>query len=136
MAKHITEKGAAKVNQVAESLPGNAAPIPGPSPNAATNLILSDIAMRSGGRLVRMAVEKGILRTRFNPQLAKDIVQNRGLVSTLASYGVSKIATRSVPGAVLVGGGLLVKTLFDRSQSKRKARRSGDKTLRKMAEKK
>jgi hypothetical protein len=38
-----------------------------------------------------------------------------------------------VPGALLVGGGLLAKTLFDRSISRRKARRRGDKQLAKQA---
>jgi hypothetical protein len=42
---------------------------------------------------------------------------------------VARVATRSVPGALLVGGGLLAKTLYDRSISRRKARRRGDKTL-------
>jgi hypothetical protein len=39
-----------------------------------------------------------------------------------------------VPGALLVGGGLLAKTLYDRSQSRRAARRAGDKALAKQAE--
>jgi len=46
---------------------------------------------------------------------------------------VTKVATRSVPGALVVGTGLALKVLFDRSQSKRKARREGDRSLRRQA---
>ncbi len=67
------------------------------------------------------------------PSVAKDAVDNRSMVSTLVSYGVTKVATRSVPGAVLVGGGLLAKTLFDRSQSRRAAKNAGDAAIRETA---
>ena len=62
------------------------------------------------------------------------MIENRSLVQALASYAVARMATRSLPGAVIVGGGLLAKTLFDRGRSRRKNRRDGDKALHKMAE--
>jgi hypothetical protein len=36
---------------------------------------------------------------------------------------MTRLATRSVPGFLLVSTGLAAKTLFDRSQDRRKARR-------------
>jgi hypothetical protein len=107
--------------------------VPGPSPNPATNLIIHDVALRAGGRLMRHALEKGLLRNRYG-RSAKDMIENRSLVQALASYAVARMATRSLPGAVIVGGGLLAKTLFDRGRSRRKNRRDGDKALHKMAE--
>lgn len=106
----------------------------GPSTNPATNLIIQDVAMRAGGRLVRHTLEKGLLRGRYGGQSAKAIVENRSITQTLVSGLLARYATRSVPGAVLIGSGLIVKTLYDRSRSKRAAKRSGDETLRKMAE--
>ena len=47
----------------------------------------------------------------------------------MAATGAARIATRSVPGFLLVTGGLLVKAAFDRSQSLRKARRAGEQQL-------
>ncbi|MGX7952063.1 hypothetical protein ACWPM1_05790 [Tsuneonella sp. HG249] len=106
----------------------------GPSTNPATNLIIQDVAMRAGGRLVRHTLEKGLLRGRYGGAGAKAIVENRSLVNTLVSGMLARYATRSVPGAILIGTGLLAKTLYDRGRSKRLSRRSGDQTLKKMAE--
>ncbi len=92
---------------------------------AATSLLITEIALRSVGRLTRESLEKVVARRRYDAAKAKAIVENRGIVHTLAAYGVTKLATRSVPGALLVGGGLLAKTLYDRSTAKRKSRKAG-----------
>ena len=107
--------------------------IPGPSPNPSTNIIIHDILLRSAGRLTRQTLEKALLGRQYGSKFAKDVVENRSLVQTLAAYGVTKVATKSVPGALLVGAGLFAKTLFDRSQSRRQSRRSGEKALRKQS---
>jgi hypothetical protein len=54
---------------------------------------------------------------------------------TLISSAAARMATRSVPGALLVGGGMLGKALLDRSMSRRKSVRKGDKALAEQAEK-
>ena len=113
---------------------GDRSHVPGPSTNPATNLIIQDIAMRAGGRLMRHALEKGLLRGRYGGAGAKAIVENRSLVHTMIGSVLARYATRSVPGAVLIGGGLIAKTLFDRGRSKRSSRRAGDKALKKMAD--
>jgi hypothetical protein len=112
---------------------GKSSDVPGPSSNPATNLIIQDIAIRAGGRLVRHTLEKGLLRGRYGGAGAKAIVENRSLVHTMVTSVLARYATRSLPGALLVGTGLVAKTLLDRSQSKRTARRSGDRSLKKMA---
>ncbi|RDC60663.1 hypothetical protein HME9302_01878 [Alteripontixanthobacter maritimus] len=133
--EHITDKMAAAIDGNSSRAPSSETrEIAGPSPNPATNLILYDIALRGIGRLTRHTLQKGLLRRSFDAKLAKDIVENRSMLSTLASYGVTKIATRSIPGAVLVSTGMVAKTLFDRSQSRRSAKRAGLKQLDKQAE--
>ena len=126
----VSDKGAKAISSVT----GDSDTVLGPSTNPATNLIIQDIAMRAGGRLMRHTFEKGMLRGRYGGSGAKAIVENRSLAQTLVSGLLARYATRSLPGAVIIGGGLVVKTLYDRGRSKRDAKRSGDKTLKKMAE--
>jgi hypothetical protein len=126
----VTDKGAEAIAKMT----GDSTKVFGPSSNPATNLIIQDIAMRAGGRLMRHTFEKGVLRGRYGGTGAKAIVENRSLTQTLVSAMLARTATRSLPGAVLIGGGLAIKTLYDRGRSKRAAARSGDKLLKKMAE--
>lgn len=129
MPKHITDRGARKLRRVADKAHSSGPRVAGPSPNPATNAIIHDIILRSTGRLTRMTVEKMLLRGRYGSSAAKEMVENRSTLHALAAYGVTKVATRSIPGALLVGGGLLAKTIFDRSIGSRKARHQGDEML-------
>ena len=136
MAKpnHLTDYVGDKAEDALDSVPSRRDPVPGPSSNPSTNLIIHDILLRSVGRLSRMTVEKAILGRQYGKQFAKDAVENRSLVQTLAAYGVTKFATKSIPGAALVTTGLALKVLFDRSQSRRQSRKSGEKALKKNAD--
>lgn len=125
-------RGIGKIVDATSASPGN---VPGPSTNPATNLIIHDIAIRAGGRLFRHAVEKGLLRGRYGGSGAKAIVENRSMIHTLLSGLLARTATRSLPGAAIIGTGLAAKTLYDRRQSKKAAKRSGDKTMAKLAKK-
>ena len=131
---HITDVLADKLEDATDSHPLRREEIPGPSTNPATNMIIHDVLLRSVGRLSRQTVEKLLLGRQYGTQFAKDAVENRSIVHSLAAYGVTKVATKSVPGAALVGSALLAKVLFDRSQSRRKSRRAGRKMLRKQAD--
>lgn len=132
-ANHLTDALGQGLERITDDRPSHDDKVPGPSPNASTNLIIHDIMLRSAGRLSRMAVEKAVLGRQYGKDFAKSAVENRSLVQTLAAYGVTKVATKSVPGALIVGAGLAVKVLFDRSQSRRKSRRDGERSLRKQA---
>jgi len=125
----LTHKGGRAVRKALAKTRSGVEKVPGPSPNPATNVLIAEILVRSAGRLARRTMEKGLLKARFEREQALAIVEGRGLAHTLVSTTVARVATRSVPGALLVGGGLLAKTLFDRSISRRKARRRGDKQL-------
>jgi len=104
----------------------------GPSPNPKTNLLLADIALRGGALLVRQGLERGLLGKRYAPDKARKIIKGRSLGETLVGGAVARLAMRSVPGAILVGGGLLAKTLYDRRKGKA-AQGKGEAKIAKMA---
>ena len=106
--------------------------VPGPSPDPATNLIMADILIRAGSYIVRSAVEKNLLKGRYGKDTARQILNNRTAKQTFASFAAAKLATRSVPGAAVVGTGIALKALFDLSQ-KRRARLRGERKLAKQA---
>lgn len=89
-----------------------------PSPNPATNLLIADIALRGGGALLKRAVEAGLLgATAVGKNKAKKVIKGRSLGQSLVGTMIARVATRSVPGALIVGGGLLAKTLYDRKRA-------------------
>lgn len=110
-----------------------AARVPGVSSNPMTNLIIADVALRGGGRLLRHAIERVVLGAKYSPDKAKDIVKGRSMGQTLLGTAVARVATRSIPGAILVGGGLLAKTLYDRSRKPAAARAEGKREVEKLA---
>jgi len=106
---------------------------PGPSPDPATNLVLADILIRAGSYLVRRTVEKSLLKGRYGKQTAHDIIANRKTSQSLAAFAAARLATRSVPGAAVVGTGIGLKMLLDLS-NRRRARLKGERQLAKQAE--
>ena len=108
---------------------------PAPSPNPMTNLIIADLALRGGGQLLRHAVERTLLGAVYSRAEAKNLVKGRSMAQTLIGTAIARIAVRSVPGAIVIGGGLLAKTLYDRRRGKGAARAEGAKAVAKQAEK-
>ena len=97
----------------------------GPSADPATNLLIADIALRGGTMLARRAIEGALLRWRYNPAAARKALAGQTLGKRLVSSGASKLAARSIPGALAVGGGLLAMALLHRARARRKAREEG-----------
>jgi hypothetical protein len=108
--------------------------VPGPSTNPATNLLILDVAMRGVSMLIGRSMEKAMLRARYDAGKASDIVKGRSMLQSAAATGAARMASRSVPGFLLVTGGLLAKAVFDRTLSPRQSRRRGERTLAKQAE--
>ncbi|WP_091148710.1 hypothetical protein [Novosphingobium sp. CF614] len=106
----------------------------GPSPNIATNLAIADIALRGGSILARHAVERAFLGRTYAPNKARKILKGRTWSETLVHGALARMALRSVPGAILVGGALVAKTLYDRAKA-RDAKREGEARLDDMARK-
>jgi hypothetical protein len=71
--------------------------------------VLARIARQHGGKLLDGAIGKAL----------PDTGSKGTLLSGIAGAALVRIATRSVPGAIVVGGGLLAKTLYDRRRAKR-----------------
>ena len=119
----MAKRGLSKqVNKVADA----AKDVPPPSPNPMTNVVLADIALRTGGQLMRQAVERTVLGVKYDKKKARAIVKGRSMTQTLVSTAIARLATRSVPGALLVGGGMLAKALFDRRKSRAEAQAEGE----------
>ena len=105
------------------------AKVPGPSTNPATNLLILDVAVRGASLVAGRAMERALLRTRYQREKAHDIIKGRSMMSSLAATGVARVATRSVPGFLLVTGGLFAKAVIDRSLSRRESVRRGERRL-------
>lgn len=90
-------------------------------PNPVANLVLADIALRGGGALLRRAVEKNLLAQKVGKERAERKVKARSLGESLVATALARVATRSVPGAIAVGGGMVAKMLYDRRKAKRTA---------------
>lgn len=108
----------AKKGKPAEDAKTALAELPAPSPNPMTNLIIADLALRAGSALLRRGVEKGLLAQKLGAAKAGKAIKGRSMVQTLVGTALVRVATRSVPGAIVVGGGLLAKTLYDRKHAK------------------
>lgn len=128
-AGEIARNGTRRVGQALAKARDGTRAVPGPSPNPATNLLIADVAVRGAGIVFRHAIERVLLRARFDPDEAKEIVEGRTLGRSLITHAAARVATRSLPGFLAVAGGLAAKAVVDRSIGKRKARRTGDKQL-------
>lgn len=118
-----------EIHRLVRARRGKTGNVPGPTENPATNLMLADVVMRMGSYLLRGGVEKAFLKKRYDDETVKDIKQNRSIVRTLSSIAVAKFATRSVPGAAIVGTGILGKVLYEHSKARRSQKREGDAQL-------
>lgn len=130
----LTSKGGRVVRKALGGAKRGAQKVPGPSTNPATNLLVADIGMRIASRLFRRTVEKGLLQLKFPPEKASEVIEGRSLGQTLISAGLARVATRSIPGALLVTGGIVAKSILDRSLSRRQSERKGTRELEKQAD--
>lgn len=95
-------------------------PPPPPADLPPANLLLADVVTRVGSYWLRDGVEKAFLKNRYDADTAREAVDNRSGLRALAAFGLAKFATRSLPGALIVGTGVLGKVLFDHSKARRK----------------
>jgi len=130
----LTHRGARAVRKALGGTKKRLSNVPGPSSNPATNLLIADIGMRAVSRLARRTLEKGLLQLKFPPEKAHEAIEGRSLGQTLITAGLARLATRSVPGALLVTGGLIAKSILDRSLSRRESAQRGTRELEEQAE--
>ena len=110
----------------------SAADFKGPSPNPKTNLLLADIALRGGSTVIRRSLERGLLGAKYSPNKARQIIKGRSITEAVVGTVIAKLATRSIPGAIVVGGSMLAKALYDRRKGKL-AEREGEVVMEEMA---
>lgn len=99
-----------------------------PSPDPVTNLMIADIVLRGAGSLLSQRLEKGLITGQLEAEKAQRLVEGRGVASSLALWGASRLATRSPVGLAVVAGGLAAKVLYDRGkrlEAKRRAKKPG-----------
>lgn len=82
------------------------------------SLIRTYVALRGGDALLRKAVNRGLLGHKADSTAANKTGKGHSVGQTLIGTAIVRIATRSVPGAIVVGGGLLAKTLYDRKRNR------------------
>jgi hypothetical protein len=104
--------------------PSKPSGLPLPSPSAGTNLVIADIVLRAAGGLLRDRLEKGLIVKSHGKDKADKLVGQRGLASSLALYGASRLARRSPLGLAMVAGGLAAKVFYDRGKRLEKKRRA------------
>jgi hypothetical protein len=83
--------------------------------------LIVDVALREGSLLARRAVHNKLAGGDFT-DIKKARLPRAGFAKRIAAAGLARLAARSVPGTLLVAGGLVAKALFDR----RKHRDRGD----------
>ncbi len=82
---------------------------------------LAGLAMRQGAKIARRSLDSKLRIGGYSPSELEGIVAGKGIASTIAIAAVTRLATRSVPGALVVGGGLVAKALYDRRKRVRAA---------------
>jgi hypothetical protein len=75
----------------------------------ADNRLIAEIARRNGSKLLNAAID-----TLLPVDAAKLPARKKSLLGGVAGAVAVRVATRSVPGAIVVGGALLAKRLYDR----------------------
>ena len=98
------------------AIPASKGRVPLPSPDAGTNLVITDLVLRAAGGLLRDRVEKGLLSQSYDKNRAHKLVEKRGIVSSLALYGASRLARKSPLGLAVVVGGMAAKVFYDRGK--------------------
>jgi hypothetical protein len=90
----------------------------GPSTDPMTNSLLAGIALTGGLELARRGIEHGLLGKGYAPDKTRRLLKHRTLAQSLVGAALTRVALTSVPGAIVVGGGLLAKTLYDRRKNR------------------
>ena len=83
----------------------------------ANNKLLAEIARKGGGRLLNAAIDK-VLPVAAVAETGDASPRKRSLLGGIAGAMAVRIASRSVPGAIVIGGSLLAKRLYDRRHAR------------------
>lgn len=93
--------------------------VPGPTGSNAANVMIADIVVRMGTAVLRKGVERAFFRRTVGRQDALRIEQKRSLPQKAATIALARIGTASLPGAAVVGLGLVAITVYQRRRAER-----------------
>lgn len=83
------------------------------------NRVIARIAREHGPKLIEKAIRDIVSGPVGQDEIAADRTARKpSLGKRIASAALIRVATRSVPGAILVGGGLIAKALHDRHKAR------------------
>lgn len=82
--------------------------------------ILAQLARKGGGRLLDSAVK------RLLPDKPVEAPKRGNLLRGVAGTVALRVATRSIPGAIVVASGALAKTLYDRRRARKRSAAQND----------
>ncbi len=123
MAQRNSRAGKSRRNEDERSAGGE---LDQPRRNPASDLLMADIIIRAGSYMVRSIVERSLLKGKYDEETARRIVANQPTSQKLASIAIAKLASKSIPGAALIGTGLVARKLYARGKARRKARTAID----------
>ncbi|MEN9682448.1 MAG: hypothetical protein RIQ99_1735 [Pseudomonadota bacterium] len=87
----------------------------------ADNRILAEIMRSGGNRLLNRAIDKVLPVTVAAESGAADVPAKKTMLGRIAGAAALRLATRSVPGAIVIGGSLIAKRLYEQRHAKRAA---------------
>ena len=88
----------------------------------ADNRLLAELARKNGGKLLNVAIDTLL------PVAADKLPAKKPTLLGKAAGAVAlRVATRSVPGAIVVGGAVLAKRLYDRRHAAKTPAKSAQK---------
>jgi hypothetical protein len=95
------------------------------SPNPATNLVVAEIVVRGIANVMRRQVEERVAKATYESEdRAREVLDGRTALTSLALYGAARLASRSTAGLGIVAGGLIAKSLYDRGKIVQRRRRN------------
>ena len=80
------------------------------------DVIIADIAMRAAEAMLRRGVDRALPGSTGGAKLGGGL--SRGIGARIIRFAALRVATRSVPGAIVVGGALVAKSLYDRRRAR------------------
>ncbi len=96
------------------------------------NRIIAQIARRGGVKLLDLAVARLFPQNAVGKAKAAEAkapspgkASKPSVTGMVAGATLASLARRSVPGAIILGGGILAKTLYDRRQARQAEARNG-----------
>jgi hypothetical protein len=78
---------------------------------------LLDIALKESRRYAKRRFDRKLADAGYDEQHLNAAVKREGFVRWIAAAALARLAARSVPGALAVGGAVVAKALLDRRKS-------------------